>query len=261
MKTPQRQVMTLSVDEIRRLIAAAPNLKGEAMITTMYSSGIRIDECLNLHLSDIDSQRMVLHIRNGKGARERFALLSPSLLDLLRNYYKAYRPQSFLFPGQKMDAHLSGTAVAAMIRMSALRAHIDKKVTAHVLRHSFATHLLERGESLLVIQQLLGHANLSSTAIYTHVSTEMLRNVASPLDVPPRQGRKAEPKQINEPTTAPRKRGRPKGSKNKNSVKHDKQVSSSGKRRGRPKKSTPRTPSRPKKNVTKSRISKRGGRK
>jgi site-specific recombinase XerD len=184
MKTPKYQVTVLTPEEVSRLIEATTTLKGKALITTIYSAGIRLDECLNLKITDVDSARMILHI-NGKGQKQRYALLSPCALEVLRNYYRQCRPGPYLFPGQKPDAHISDTAVAAMIRTTALRARIEKRVTAHILRHSFATHLLERGESLLTIQRLLGHANVATTAMYTRVSTEMLRSVPSPLDVPP----------------------------------------------------------------------------
>lgn len=223
MRTPRHQPKVLSPEDVSKLINAAPSLKGKAMIITLYSSGIRLDECLNLRITDIDSTRMVLHISRGKGLRERNALLSPTALQVLRAYYLKYRPRDFLFPGRKPDSHLSSTAVATMIRSTALRAHLATRVSAHILRHSFATHLLERGESLLVIQRLLGHVNLSSTAIYTQVSTRMLQAVSSPLDVPPQKPEVP-------PVVAKRRPGRPKGSKNK-----------------------PRSPRRPKPNTTRRR--------
>lgn len=185
MRTPKYQATVISAAEVQAMIDAAPNLKAKAIIATLYSSGIRINECLNLKVSDIDSKRMVLHIF-GKGQRERYAILSPTALAILRDYFRRYRPAGdLLFQGYKADAPLSTTAAAHTIRMTARAVGIKSKVTAHVLRHSFATHLLERGESLLVIQRLLGHANVSTTAMYTQVSATMLQNVQSPLDQPP----------------------------------------------------------------------------
>lgn len=209
MRTPKYQPIVLSAAEVSSMIQAAPNLKAKALITTMYSAGLRISECLNLKLTDVDSKRMVLHIL-GKGQRQRYALLSPITLNLLRDYYRKYRPTHYLFPGYKADAPLSTTAAARIVRTTAADVGISSHVTAHTLRHSFATHLLERGESLLVIQKLLGHAELSSTAIYTQVSTQMLAQVKSPLDQPP-----PKPPQSAPPLAPAAKRGRPKGSKNK----------------------------------------------
>lgn len=208
MRTPKYQPHVISAAETQALINAAPNIKAKAIITTIYSAGLRINECLNLKITDIDSKRMVIHVF-GKGQRERYALLSPITLELLRNYYRRYRPRDYLFPGYKPQAPLSTTAAARLIRTTARSAGIPNHVTAHVLRHSFATHLLERGESLLVIQKLLGHANLATTALYTQVSAQMLQQVKSPLDQPP-----TAPQQSTvSPAPTPR-RGRPRGSKN-----------------------------------------------
>lgn len=212
MHTPRYQPTVISAAEAKRMIDCAPNLKTKAIIATLYSSGLRIHECLNLKIADIDSKRMVLHVF-GKGQRERYALLSPTTLEILRDYYRKHHPTDFLFPGYKSDAPLSTTAAARLVRTTASLVGIKVKVTAHVLRHSFATHLLERGESLLVIQRLLGHANVSTTAMYTHVSTDMLSQVKSPLDQPPSIIQNSKTSQ---PEPLPiRKRGRPKGSKNK----------------------------------------------
>jgi len=209
MRTPKYQPHVISAAETQVLINAAPNLKAKTIITTIYSAGLRINECLNLKITDIDSKRMVIHVF-GKGQRERYALLSPITLELLRNYYRRYRPRDYLFPGYKPQAPLSTTAAARLIRTTAHSAGITTHVTAHVLRHSFATHLLERGESLLVIQKLLGHANLSTTAMYTQVSAQMLQQVKSPLDQPPTTAQ-----QLPLPPAPAARRGRPRGSKNK----------------------------------------------
>ena len=184
MRTPKYQPVVLSRGEVDALIAAAPSLKARAILTTLYSAGLRLNECLTLRIADVDSKRMVLHIQ-GKGARQRYALLSPMTLELLRSYYRQYRPKEFLFPGQAPGSHLSKKAVSLMVRATARRAALTQHVTAHTLRHSFATHLLERGESLLVIQRLLGHAEISTTTMYTQVSAQMLSAVQSPLDAPP----------------------------------------------------------------------------
>jgi integrase/recombinase XerD len=209
MRTPKYQPHVISAAETQTLINAAPNLKAKAIITVLYSAGLRISECLNLKITDIDSKRMVIHVF-GKGQRERYALLSPITLQTLRDYYRRYRPLDYLFPGYSPQAPLSTTAAARVIRTTARSIGISTHVTAHVLRHSFATHLLERGESLLVIQKLLGHANLATTAMYTQVSAQMLQDVKSPLDQPP-----ATPQLPLQPLYPAAKRGRPKGSKNK----------------------------------------------
>jgi len=209
MRTPKYQPPVISASESQALINAAPNLKAKAIITTLYSAGLRISECLNLKITDIDSERMVIHVF-GKGQRERYALLSPITLQILRDYFRRYRPLDYLFPGYNQQAPLSTTAAARVIRTTAQSVGISTHVTAHVLRHSFATHLLERGESLLVIQKLLGHANLATTAMYTQVSAQMLQVVKSPLDQPP-----PAPQLPAQPLSPPAKRGRPRGSKNK----------------------------------------------
>lgn len=265
MHTPKYQPKVISASDVLRMIEAAPNLKVKAIITTLYSSGIRIAECLNLRIPDIDSERMVLHIF-GKGQRERYALLSPSTLSLLRQYYRQYRPTDYLFPGRDPNAPLSRRWTQHTIRTTAELAGIKTIVTAHVLRHSFATHLLERGESLLVIQRLLGHANVSTTAMYTQVSSQMLQQVKSPLDQPP-----AEPSQKDvQDDKEPKRRGRPKGSKNrKRGPGRPKGSKNKPKGPGRPKGSTTkkRGPGRPKSSRNKPRSSERirratrGGRK
>lgn len=214
MRTPHYQAPVISPADTKAMIEAAPNLKAKAIITTLYSAGLRQSECLNLRIGDIDSKRMVLHIF-GKGQRERYALLSPLTLDLLRAYYRQYRPKDIMFSGYNADAPLSSTAAARIVRTAAQAAGIKIRVTAHVLRHSFATHLLERGESLLVIQKLLGHVNVSSTAIYAQVSSRMMQEVQSPLDRPPVLPSEAVAQPIPEPKPTTRKLGRPKGSKNK----------------------------------------------
>jgi integrase/recombinase XerD len=184
MRTPEYQPVVLSRTEVDTFIAAAPSLKARAILTTLYSAGLRLNECLTLRLTDVDSKRMVLHI-NGKGARQRYALLSAKTLELLRSYYRQYRPTNYLFPGRTPGSHYSHKGASLMVRATARRAGLSQHVTAHTLRHSFATHLLERGESLLVIQRLLGHATITTTTMYTKVSTEMLQAVKSPLDQPP----------------------------------------------------------------------------
>ena len=217
MRTPKHQVKILSAKQISRLIETSPNLKTKAMICVMYSAGLRLSECCSLRIADIDSSRMVIHVF-GKGQRDRYAVLSPKTLIVLRTYYREYKPKEFLFEGKTSDRHIHTRSAANMITLTALRAGITQKVSPHILRHSFATHLLERGESLLVIQRLLGHARVDTTARYAQVSTEMLRKVSSPLDAPPPQ-----PDLTDTPAKprSPRKKrgpGRPKGSRNRRSA-------------------------------------------
>ena len=234
LKTPIRQVKIISSQQVFAMVEATGNLKHKAIVMVLYSAGLRVDECINLKVTDIDSNRMVIHVM-GKGQRERYALLSPKTLTVLREYYRKYRPTSWLFAGQIPGSHIGARAVGEAVRNSALKALITTPVTPHILRHSFATHLLERGESLLVIQRLLGHANVSTTAIYTRVSTDMLRSVPSPLDMPPPLPQSAGKKTT--AATTKKRRGRPKGSKNK------------------------RKPGRPKGSKNKNRNTRKGGRK
>lgn len=225
--TPVRQVKIISSQEAQALIDVTTDIKHKAMVMLLYSSGLRVNECATLKIADIDSKRMVIHVF-GKGQRERYALLSPKALSVLREYYLKERPVTWLFPGRTPGDHIRTRAIGEMVRRNALRAFIKTPVTPHILRHSFATHLLERGESLLVIQQLLGHANIETTAVYTRVSTDMLRSVQSPLDVPPPLPVEAQPEKKNRgrpkgsknkpATTSRRKPGRPRGSKNRSSA-------------------------------------------
>lgn len=146
----------------------------------LYGAGLRIHEALALELRDVDSARMVLTVRHGKGDRQ--VTLSSVLLDALRVYWRAYRPSSCLFPGQKADAPLTPSTIQRSIKAARLKAEIAKPATPHTLRHSYATHLMEAGTDLRVIQTLLGHRSLRTTAIYTHVATERVRTTRSPLD-------------------------------------------------------------------------------
>jgi integrase/recombinase XerD len=184
MREPDKQPKVISREEAERLINAADTLKRKAIIALFYSSGLRLAECTNLRIADIDSKRMIIHVHDGKGAKDRYALLSVRALTILREYYIRYRPKEWLFPGQIPGNPLHSRIVCEIVRSTAKKAGLDKSVSPHVLRHSFATHLLEAGVALQVIQHLLGHSRISTTAIYTHVSTDMLRKVISPFDAP-----------------------------------------------------------------------------
>lgn len=194
---PSRLPVVLSSPEVALFFQAVGILKHRAVLMTCYGAGLRVSEAVSLKVSDIDSQRMVIRVEQGKGAKDRYVMLSPRLLAMLRQYVRRQRPQGlWLFPGHKPHRHISPATVQEICREAATRSGIDKKVTAHTLRHSFATHLLENGEDIRVIQVLLGHARIDTTARYTAVSANKLAATASPLDNLPEDPPK-------------RKRGRP----------------------------------------------------
>jgi integrase/recombinase XerD len=184
MREPNKQPQVISKQEVEKLLDGAGNLKCKAAIAVLYSSGIRVSECTNLRIADIDSKRMIIHVHDGKGAKDRYALLSPRTLVILRDYYKAYHPVEWLFPGKIPGRPVHSRIIQEFVRFTGRKVGLDKPVSPHILRHSFATHLLEAGVPLQVIQHLLGHARIDTTAIYTHVSTEMLSKVMSPFDAP-----------------------------------------------------------------------------
>ena len=152
------------------------------MLSLIYACGLRRSELLNLKPSHIDSKRNVLIIEQGKGRKDRIAPLSEKIIELLRDYYKAYRPQEWLFEGQEIGSKYSPTSLEKVLKQSVQKCKINKPVTLHWLRHSYATHLLESGTDLRYIQELLGHKSSRTTEIYTHVSTKNLKNIKSPFD-------------------------------------------------------------------------------
>jgi site-specific recombinase XerD len=180
---PRKLPVVLSFEEVGRLLEAAPGLKYKAAFSIAYGAGLRASEVVTLKVSDIDSERMVIRVEQGKGRKDRFAMLSPHLLDVLRAWWREGRPTPWLFPGQDLLRPLSARQFNRACRAATLLAGIEKRVTPHTLRHSFATHLLERGTDIRVIQVLLGHAKLDTTALYTKVATKMIREVESPLEV------------------------------------------------------------------------------
>jgi site-specific recombinase XerD len=182
-KSEQRLPTVLSQGEVAALLGAKTNLKHRALLTTIYAAGLRVSEAATLLVTDIDSQRELICVRQAKGRKDRYVMLSPKLLDLLRLYWKSYRPTHWLFPGDPEDSHMSRVTIYLLCRQAAVAAGLSKKVTPHTLRHSFATHLLESGTDLRTIQILLGHCNLKTTARYMHVSTLALRSIVSPLDL------------------------------------------------------------------------------
>ena len=181
-KTGRRLPEILSQEEVVRVFTAIPNLKHRVIVMTLYAGGLRVSEALRLRPSDIDSQRMVIRIEQGKGRKDRYVPLSPVLLAILREYWKISRPKTWLFPNPLRDKPLVTRTVWTIVHKASLTAGIRKKVRTHSLRHSFATHLLENGVNIRIIQILLGHRSLRSTEIYTHVSKSSLLGTKSPLD-------------------------------------------------------------------------------
>jgi integrase/recombinase XerD len=181
-REPRKIPAVLSPEEVCRFLEAAPGPKYKAALGAAYGAGLRVSEVVALKVSDIDSTRMLLKIEQGKGRKDRMAMLSPQLLELLRDWYRIARPRLWLFPGQDQTNHLGTRQLNRVVHATAQMAQIKKRVTPHTLRHSFATHLLEQNVDVRVIQVLLGHAKLDTTALYTRVATNTIRAVMSPLD-------------------------------------------------------------------------------
>lgn len=182
-KGEKKLPMVLSMGEVAQFFRVIRNPKHRAMFMTMYSGGLRVSEVVGLKASDIDSARMLIWIRQGKGRKDRCVGLSKRLLLLLREYWKARRPTVYLFPGRFPDKPMATATVGMLCRKIAKKAGLKKHVTPHTLRHSYATHLLERGTDLRTIQVLLGHRSIKTTALYTHVSRKTLQSTPSPLDL------------------------------------------------------------------------------
>lgn len=182
-KTKKTLPRVLSVEQVRALLEAFRLPKNRAIGYTLYASGLRVGEAIRLKLDDIDSDRMEIHVRDGKGGKDRYVMLSPLLLEVLREYVRIDRPHHWLFPaGHRRDRHISIRTVQRAVRIAGERAGIPKRVTPHMLRHSFATHLLENGTDIRYIQHLLGHAKLKTTVRYTHVAKRRGVEIESPLD-------------------------------------------------------------------------------
>ena len=179
---PRKIPVVLSPEEVARFLEAAPGPKYKAALSAAYGAGLRVSEVVALKVSDIDSKRMLLRIEQGKGRKDRHAMLSPQLLELLRDWWRIARPQVWLFPGQNPVNHLTTRQLNRAVHTAAHMAEITTRVTPHTLRHSFATHLLEQSIDIRVIQVLLGHAKLDTTALYTRVATNTIHAVMSPLD-------------------------------------------------------------------------------
>lgn len=181
-REPQKLPVVLSADEVVRFLEAIPSLKSRTALTTVYAAGLRVSEVVLLKIADIDSSRMVIRVEHGKGGKDRYVMLSPQLLQILRGYWRLSRPRRWLFPGRDEERPLEPTTLYAACRSACTAAGLAKEVTPHTLRHSFATHLLENGADIRIIQVLLGHANLQSTARYARVATKTISQTPSPLD-------------------------------------------------------------------------------
>jgi site-specific recombinase XerD len=185
---PRKLPVILSPDEVKRLIAAAGNLKHQTALAVAYGTGLRVNEVVTLKVGDIDSQRMTLRVEQGKGQKDRYAMLSPILLERLRVWWRVARAQGkmldggWLFPGLNPVEPLSARQLNRAIHAAALEAGIEKRLSMHSLRHAFATHLLEQHVDIRLIQVLLGHKKLETTALYAQVATDILREIVSPLE-------------------------------------------------------------------------------
>ena len=172
----------LSKEEVKLILNAHRNIKHKTMLSLIYSCGLRCGELLKLKIEDVDAKRHILIIRQAKGKKDRIAPLSEKTLELLREYYKAYKPKTYLFEGQTKNEPYDERSLQAVIKQAIAKVGITKEVSLHWLRHSYATHLLEAGTDLRYIQEILGHSSSRTTEIYTHVSTKSLQNVVSPFD-------------------------------------------------------------------------------
>lgn len=181
-KKEKKLPMVLSFQEVTKILTALKNEKHKTILFLIYSAGLRVGEVVKLKAEDIDSERMLIHVVQGKGKKDRYTLLSQVTLEQLRRYFRLYQPEKWLFPGQNNKGHITERTVEKIFKNACKIANIKKKVSVHSLRHSFATHLLEGGIDLRYIQELLGHASSKTTEIYTHVTQKSLRNINSPLD-------------------------------------------------------------------------------
>lgn len=182
-KKPKKLPVVLSREEMRRFLDCLPQWSYRIILMTAYSAGLRVSEVATLRVADIDSSRLLIRVDAGKGRKDRYVPLSKILLEVLRAYWQVARPATWLFPGQQPDHYVSTRTIQRACGRAARAAGIRKHVTPHTLRHSFATHLLEAGTDVLTIQKLLGHRNLKTTTIYTHVSRAQILSTTSPLDL------------------------------------------------------------------------------
>jgi len=181
-KKDKKLPVVLSQEEVSKILSSIENIKHKAILMLVYSSGLRVGEVVKLKPEDIDSNRKIIHIKGAKGRKDRYTMLSDKILETLREYWKQYKLQKWLFKGANPERHITTGTVEKIFKHACEKAVIRKDVTAHTLRHSFATHLLESGTDLRYIQELLGHKSSKTTEIYTHVSTKDIGKIKSPLD-------------------------------------------------------------------------------
>jgi integrase/recombinase XerD len=181
-REPQKLPVVLSTEEVVRFLEAVPSLKCRAALTTAYAAGLRASEVASLKVADLDSSRMVIRVQQGKGGRDRYVMLSSQLLGILRAYWRLARPPHWLFPRQDGEQPIHPATLNAACHSACAAAGLGKRVTVHTLRHSFATHLLESGTDIRIIQALLGHRNVNTTARYAQVATSTIGGTPSPLD-------------------------------------------------------------------------------
>ena len=181
-KKDKKLPVVLSKEKVKRILDVTTNIKHKAILMLMYSGGLRVGEIVRLKLENIDHERSLIHIKGSKGRKDRYTILSKRVLVVLRKYYNQYRPEKWLFEGAIPGKHISTRAVQAIFKHACEKAGIKKEVSAHSLRHSFTTHLLESGIDLRYIQEILGHKSSKTTEIYTHVSKTGIARIRSPLD-------------------------------------------------------------------------------
>lgn len=185
-KKPQKLPIILSPEEVLNFLGSVRTVMHRVILTTCYAAGLRISECISLKPTDIDSQRMVIRVDQGKGQKDRYVMLSPKLLETLRDWWRVARPKNWLFPSDIPDRHISKSAVQQACQKACQLCRIPKPITPHSLRHAFAVHLLESGTDVRTIQLLLGHRSLATTARYLRIATSKVCSTTSPLDLLPR---------------------------------------------------------------------------
>lgn len=181
-KKPSKLPVVLSKSEVNDIFKVITNMKHRTILITIYATGLRVSEAANLKILDIDSRNMQIKVVQGKGKKDRYTLLSPKNLAVLRDYWKYYHPKEWLFPGNSIDKPISTRTIQKFFKTARIKAGIKKEATVHTLRHSFATHLVEAGTSIYHIQQLMGHTNSKSTSIYIHLTRKDLLQITSPFD-------------------------------------------------------------------------------
>jgi integrase/recombinase XerD len=183
MKKKSKLPQVLSIDEIIKIIKSASNLKHKAILSVIYSSGLRLSEAAKLKISDIDSKNMKIFIDQSKNNKDRYTILAKITLNILREYYKKYRPKDWLFNGRYSSKPISAKSIQAAFKKALKQSQIGKSATVHTLRHSFATHSIDNGTHLLALKEIMGHSSLKTTSVYLHISATRFSNVTSPLDM------------------------------------------------------------------------------